>query len=969
MISFLSAIIVMIAIGTVIQRADIFSGGEEEPGLALVDDNFVLPANTLQKLDIFANDTGISKSDMASLTILSEPACGRVLVGGGVVKYYGSDECVGEQKIIYTLSALPESQVATVIAFVTSELHPEIVPGKKPTDAKPATDADQVANSGENETRGGEKASRAETSEALSDGTDADNLEEQPFDADSDSLPSIAGGATPAEAATREGAEILTEASSEAAADDTADDAEVTSEKEPSVGATDIAEAPQSPEISDKPSSEVLSVIRDDDTSNALVPDQPKAGDDVVGSAGEATLSLAVVPRRDELRDPTIADGDVLNVPDTRDENGRIDGGPGAEAALEGRDAPSSLPTETAALGPDAGSGAADALDTDTLTEGVATGQVPVPVKRAATLSAPAAGVTATDEAGLVGGATSSGDGSTSSDPERDIAALETERDTPPLGSPETRVPLGTDVVLAPLGAETSASEVEQGDLVATTDDPALRARQAESADDDLLALSEPGTAATGIIPGNGAPDVPRSALGRIDDLDVGARALTDTDSKLLGQSGGAAVPLRGEPGGAPLTGDRAAALAPDLAGVPATDQLRIGDAEPDPVGDVIVPGTLRADIAGAGEDLAGIDPDSQNSKSVPEADRVAALVGGAEASAYSFFTRLPRGARIRGNNSAATTKDPMNSSAPILEDTAPRVAALPVFEIDGAVPDSAVSDPVSLGKALNGFVVDPEDGEPAQTNEDGTDIASLPAAGAECVAPPSAELEIRKAARTVVRLTAPCQADTVAELNYSGLRLAIPLDREGNGSVQALGFEANSAALIRFSDGVELDFDLPFRNVDKIDRVAVVCDLPVALELHALEFGARTGDNAHVHPKNPRGYSDVRRSGGGFLHNFRAYAGVGQNAQIYTHWRRRGSGGIVKLMIDYASRNRDRLAGTCGGGDYAAPGFLILRSASGQIERPIIRRLAAISCSSVSQEIGDKRLISEAIDDLVISN
>ncbi|MEL6999227.1 MAG: hypothetical protein AAFP68_13270, partial [Pseudomonadota bacterium] len=126
-------------------------------------------------------------------------------------------------------------------------------------------------------------------------------------------------------------------------------------------------------------------------------------------------------------------------------------------------------------------------------------------------------------------------------------------------------------------------------------------------------------------------------------------------------------------------------------------------------------------------------------------------------------------------------------------------------------------------------------------------------------------------------------------------------------------------------------------------------------------------GDD-HVRPDNPRSFQDVRRRGGGFLHTYRSYARVGQNAQIYSFWHRRGGrSGVVNLMIDFASRNRDLLDGTCGDGKYAAPSFLIIRSEAGRLERPILRKLAAIDCSYVTQEVGDKRLISGAVSDLLV--
>ena len=155
---------------------------------------------------------------------------------------------------------------------------------------------------------------------------------------------------------------------------------------------------------------------------------------------------------------------------------------------------------------------------------------------------------------------------------------------------------------------------------------------------------------------------------------------------------------------------------------------------------------------------------------------------------------------------------------------------------------------------------------------------------------------------------------------------------------------------------------------MDRVSRVAVVWDMPVELELNAIEFDGTIGSPDHVHPENPRGFDEVRRSGGGFLDTYRGYAGIGQNAQIYTFWHRKGGRhGVVELMIDFASRSRDGLEGTCGDGIYAAPNFLVLRSEDGRIERPVIRKLAAIDCSSTVKETSGNQLISGAVSDLVV--
>lgn len=277
-----------------------------------------------------------------------------------------------------------------------------------------------------------------------------------------------------------------------------------------------------------------------------------------------------------------------------------------------------------------------------------------------------------------------------------------------------------------------------------------------------------------------------------------------------------------------------------------------------------------------------------------------------------------------------------------------------------------------------NGALTDPEGNgggrpsvtdAPAGLSSPSTEkLAALPQTNAPCVIPPAMTIDVRRAARSIVSVDAPCHANTIAELQYSGLRFAVPLDETGKGALTALGFEPNAPALLSFVNGEKIDFDLPFKGMNRVSRVAVVWDMPIELELNAIEFDGAIDGPDHVHPENPRGFADVRRSGGGFLDTYRGYAGVGQNAQIYTFWHRKGGRlGVVELMIDFASRNRDHLEGTCGDGIYSAPNFLILRSEDGRVERPVIRKLAAIDCSSVVQETGGKQLISGAVSDLVV--
>ncbi|MEM6621363.1 MAG: hypothetical protein AAF674_03990 [Pseudomonadota bacterium] len=293
--------------------------------------------------------------------------------------------------------------------------------------------------------------------------------------------------------------------------------------------------------------------------------------------------------------------------------------------------------------------------------------------------------------------------------------------------------------------------------------------------------------------------------------------------------------------------------------------------------------------------------------------------------------------------------------------------AALPVLPLDGAQgplvtptpeEDQPLPPPAPRGVAASGT---PE-------NAADVDVAALPAPDLECTVPPSMTLDVRRAGRTIVSIVAPCQAGSVGELTYSQMKIAMPLDRDGRGQITALGFEPNAPAVLDLPGAQPIDFDLPFKGMNRVSRVALVWDHPIDLELNALEFGATLGSTAHVNPLNRRDFDVVRRDGGGFLTSYRGEAGRGQNIEIYSYYKRPGGPvGAVQLLVEFSSRSRDRLDTACGDGPYAAPGYRVLRTDKGAFDRPTQGRLAAIACSDVAPEVADKQLISGAVADLLV--
>jgi len=244
--------------------------------------------------------------------------------------------------------------------------------------------------------------------------------------------------------------------------------------------------------------------------------------------------------------------------------------------------------------------------------------------------------------------------------------------------------------------------------------------------------------------------------------------------------------------------------------------------------------------------------------------------------------------------------------------------------------------------------------------------VAALPEARVACATPPGLTVNPRSAGQTRLVVVSPCHAGTTAELQYSGVRVAIPLDMAGRGELDVLGFERRAEAILWFDDGEELAFDMPFTGLRRLTRVAVVWDMPVVLDLHAFEFGAGLEQEGHVFSGNRRSFADVRRGGGGFVRTYAAVDGVGQNMQVYSFWRPRGGeSGVIELKLDYASRTRERRAETCGDGPYAAPAFTVLRSEAGEIDRPRTRRLRSVDCGRPTENYA---LIGAAIDDVIVT-
>ncbi|MEL6767976.1 MAG: hypothetical protein AAFP17_12405 [Pseudomonadota bacterium] len=113
MISILSGIVLMLAIGTLVQRQDIVAdffgdGSAEEGALALRPDDISVSPDTLTRIDVLANDTGVTDASRNELEVLSQPGCGRVFVQAGALQFLAENDCEATQEIAYGLASHPD---------------------------------------------------------------------------------------------------------------------------------------------------------------------------------------------------------------------------------------------------------------------------------------------------------------------------------------------------------------------------------------------------------------------------------------------------------------------------------------------------------------------------------------------------------------------------------------------------------------------------------------------------------------------------------------------------------------------------------------------------------------------------------------------------------------------------------------------------------------------------------------------
>lgn len=243
--------------------------------------------------------------------------------------------------------------------------------------------------------------------------------------------------------------------------------------------------------------------------------------------------------------------------------------------------------------------------------------------------------------------------------------------------------------------------------------------------------------------------------------------------------------------------------------------------------------------------------------------------------------------------------------------------------------------------------------------NSAGAGAGAAPAASplaAEASAPVDCPLEFSAfpASGGMMQLeaTSPCRAGRVAVLHMDDLRIALRFDADGRIANTVPGAGRDLSLELVTADGVSATASLTLLDAATVERVALVWDGPVDLNLHAFEFGAAPGAEGHVWAGGEPDARGYRRGVAGFVSSFPALDGLGQSVEFYSfNPGRRSPVGRIAMAVEFASRGPVPQAPYCGGDPLASPSFRILRFNRGVADRGAARLFEAAACDAALTE------------------
>lgn len=242
-------------------------------------------------------------------------------------------------------------------------------------------------------------------------------------------------------------------------------------------------------------------------------------------------------------------------------------------------------------------------------------------------------------------------------------------------------------------------------------------------------------------------------------------------------------------------------------------------------------------------------------------------------------------------------------------------------------------------------------------------------AAAAPGCAPDRIAARPEQGGETRIVIDSKCHAGQTFAVLHAGLAFGGSIGADGRGEISLPVLDISGGDRVRFADGAEAPVTLAYneRELNLIHRIAVAWTAPVDLDLHAFEYAAPFGGEGHVWARNPRGFRDVRRPGGGFHLSYPAAAEGGQSIEVYTFWAsRRARAGHMRIALDHASRGETPAGAYCGDGALAAPGYTVVRSQLGAVVETLNGRFAPAACGRTLS--ADARYASGALPDLRIA-
>lgn len=182
-----------------------------------------------------------------------------------------------------------------------------------------------------------------------------------------------------------------------------------------------------------------------------------------------------------------------------------------------------------------------------------------------------------------------------------------------------------------------------------------------------------------------------------------------------------------------------------------------------------------------------------------------------------------------------------LTSALPVPPNAAPQPELLPDTPVTLAVLQAPVAD--------SAIAELPEE-EPVPAFACEYDLQATPGAGA----------------MVTLELSAPCMINERFTLHHNGMMFTQTTDQNGYARFAVPALAENAVFIVSFGNGAGAVANAQVSGLEYYDRVVVQWRGDSGLQIHALEFGARYGDDGHVWLEAVGDIANATRGEGGFL-------------------------------------------------------------------------------------------------------